>query len=281
MMEHLAPPRLVPPSRQETAEPVGGDLKHGEKWRKEGNGQEILPQLCALLPAIPQVQGSQRRGEVIMLRPSRAGRRSRSLPVGGARWLPPASAGAGPRRAGGSGNSRSQAPPAHFSGKTPNTSWETAPRPLWGSGAASSGCCGCATRVGRSHSSRRRDASRRAEPCSRPGPRGAGARAGQDPAAREGDTGPAAACPGSAPPPAAPQHLDNKSCRRPEWAGLGSAPPAHTPLEPIDVQMPMGPRGLEPRRTHTAPRPSPRPLRPGASSSPLEELQMDGPMHPQ
>lgn len=107
----------------------------------EGNGdrKEVSKRFypSSVHPAIPQAYGSQRRGEVIMQRGSpEPGGGSRGLPVGGARSLPRrlgwSAALAGP---GGSGNSRTQAPPpAHFDGKTPNTWVKVAPRPQRGIG---------------------------------------------------------------------------------------------------------------------------------------------------
>lgn len=108
--------------------------------RKEmGFPRDCTPALC-LAPCHPTAPGlTEGRGNNAEALPCRA-----AVPEparGRGAVAPPRSAGAGPRRAGGSGNSRTQAPPAHFAGKTPNT------RPLWGSATASSGRCGCATRV--------------------------------------------------------------------------------------------------------------------------------------
>lgn len=190
--------------------------------------------------------------------PPEPGGRSRSLPVGRARSLLRLGWSAALAGPGGSGNSRTQAPPpAHFDGKTPNTSVKVAPWPQRASGGRGSLltparlCHACPAAFLRS---------RPAEP------RGARCPGRQRPYG-EGHacsvlSCPAAACPCPAPLPAAPQHLDNKSCRRAEWAGLGPAPPAHTPPEPIDVQMPMGPGGWS-LGEHTPPSPT-LPAAPGA-----------------
>lgn len=234
----------------------------------EGNGdrKEVSKRFypssvpCTLPSRRPK--GSQRRGEVIMPRdPPEPGSRSRSLPVGEARSLPRRLGWSGAhRRAGGLGKlphpSAAARPlrresPKHFGG-----SGSPAAVRHQAAGAASWPLCGSATRVTPLWFLRRR---RDAPPTGRallpPGARGARCPGRQRPPGRTRLSPPQPAlalhpCPRLQ--PSAQQHLDNKSCRRAEWAGLGSAPPAHTPPEPIDVQMPMGPRGPEPRRTHSA-----------------------------
>lgn len=71
--------------------------------------------------------------------PPEPGGRSRSLPVGRARSLLRLGWSAALAGPGGSGNSRTQAPPpAHFDGKTPNTSVKVAPWPQRASGGRGS-----------------------------------------------------------------------------------------------------------------------------------------------
>ncbi|XP_037995191.1 skin secretory protein xP2-like [Motacilla alba alba] len=214
--------------------------------------RDFTPALC-LAPRHPTGLGLTEEGRGYNAKsPSRAGPRVPEPARGrGAVPPPPPRPERGPRRAGGSGNSRSQAPPpARFDGKTPNTSPKhrgTGQPPL-----PAALCHACyAAFVPPPPAQRSRSRSRSGQSAAPPGPRGA--RAGKNPAAKE-TPAPRRSLPSLCTPArgSAPQHLDNKSCRRAEWAGLGSAPPAHTPLEPIDVQMPMGPRGLEPRTTHTA-----------------------------
>lgn len=184
------PPQDLSRHPDRTAGPVAGDLKHGRRFLRDFTPALCLAPCHATGPGLTEERGNNGK------RPSRGGRR---VPEP----APPPRLERDPRRAGGSGKSRTRAPPpAHLGGKTRNTRAKVAPRPHWGTGRQGQPPLSAAAlpRVFRRFHCPAAGGTlpRRAEPCCPPE-----ARAGKD--RGEGASCPRRSLPRSAPPPAAPR----------------------------------------------------------------------------